>query len=202
MMEEWRPVVGFPDYAVSSYGRVKRVVPDYRGRVGNVLKPRLDRYAYLTLYRDRQPSVVLVHRLVCAAFHGEPPTPQHHAAHGDGNGINNREDNLRWALPVENEADKVVHGTNRAGKPSAVPVHRRPRGERHGRHTMPERTARGERGGRAKLTESKVSAIRLDQRPRKVIAAEFGITVTMVGYIQRGVAWAHVPMPNSFGELQ
>ncbi len=166
-----------------------------------MLRPYVGRYASLTLYRDAQPFVVSVHRVVCVAFHGEPPTPRHHAAHRDGNGTNNREDNLRWATPIENEADKILHGTARAGKPSAVPIHHRPRGIRHGRHTMPERTARGERTGTAKLTEAKVVAIRLDQRSRKAIAADFGITVTMVGYIQRGLSWSHVPMPNSLGEI-
>ena len=200
MNEEWRVIPSFPDYAVSSEGRVRRVVPDRHGRVGNILKPRIDRHAYLTLYRDRTPSVVLVHRLVCAAFHGEPPTPAHHAAHGDGNGTNNRASNLRWATAVENEADKIAHGTARAGKPSAVPPERRARGAKHGRHTRPDRNARGERNGLSKLTEDKVTAIRLDRRPRKAIAASHGITVTMVGYIQRGISWVHVPMPQQMGE--
>lgn len=200
MSEEWRPVPGFPDYAVSSEGRVKRVRPDYRGRFGNILKQRHDRYAYLTLYRDRRPSVLLVHRLVCAAFYGPPPTPTHEVAHRDGKPSNNRAANLRWATHAENEADKREHGTSLAGRPSQVPVEHRARGVRHGRNTKPERSARGERNGLSKLTAEKVTAIRLDRRPRREVAAAFGITVTMVGYIQRGISWAHVPMPQSIGE--
>lgn len=201
MAEEWKIIPGFEDYAVSDAGRIKRVRPDCRGRVGLVLKPFLARYANITLYRDRKPHVLLVHRIVCAAFHGGPPTPEHEAAHGDGDSLNNRKDNLRWATRAENEADKIAHGTNLAGKPSQVPVECRPRGKSHGRHTRPERTARGERNGLAKLTESKVTSIRLDRRPRKEIASTYGITVTMVGYIQRGISWAHVPMPASIGEV-
>lgn len=200
MFEEWRIIEEFPDYAVSSEGRVKRVRPDYRGRSGNVLKQRCDRYAYLTLYRDRKPSVVLVHRLACKAFHGPSPSPEHEVAHGDGNGLNNRRDNLRWATHVENEADKVVHGTGLAGRPSWVPPENRPYGARHGRYTKPERTARGERNGLAKLTEAKVIKIRMDSRPRKEIAADYCISVTMVGFIQRGISWAHVPMTSVIGE--
>jgi hypothetical protein len=201
MNEEWRTITEFPDYAVSSHGRVKRVVPDFFGRVGKILKPQFDRYAYLTLYRNSQPSVVLVHRIVCKEFHGAAPSPEHQVAHGDGNGINNNKDNLRWATPVENEADKVLHGTNLAGRSSWVPVERRAKGTSHGRHTKPDRTARGERNGTSKLTEGMVTQIRLDNRPRKILAKEYGVTATMIGYIKRGISWAHVPMPRNSGDV-
>lgn len=200
MSEEWRVIADFPDYAVSDLGRVKRVVPDFRGRSGGIMKQQTRRYAYLTLYRDRTPSCVLVHRLVCSAFHGSQPAIDHEVAHCDGESLNNAARNLRWATHAENEADKVAHGTSTAGRPSMVAPERRPRGKRHGRHTQPERTARGERNGLARLTESKVLAIRRDCRPRKVIAADYSISVTMVGFIQRGISWAHVPMPIASGE--
>lgn len=193
MNEEWKPVVGFPDYAVSSLGRVKRIVPDYVGRVGGILKPtRSGRYVGITLYKNCEPFFFHVHRIVCEAFHGDPPSGRYHAAHGDGDGLNNRSDNLRWATPVENEADKKAHGRSLLGRPSWVPVERRPRGERHGRHTKPEASARGEKIGTSKLTAEKVFAIRADSRSRKEIAADYGITVTMVGYIVRGLSWSHL----------
>ena len=200
MSEVWRTITEFPDYAVSSEGRFKRIVPDYRERSGHILKVQSRRYAYITLYRDRKPSVLLAHRIVCQAFHGAPPSSSHEVAHCDGDSLNNRAGNLRWATHSENEADKVLHGTSLVGRPSNVPLHRRPRGQSHGRHTMPERTARGERNGLAKLTDSKVTEIRLDRRPRKVLAAEYGVSVSMISYIQRGVSWAHVPMPIQNGE--
>ena len=200
MSEEWRAISDFPDYAVSNEGRIKRIVPDYRGRVGGIMKPYAGRYMNVTLCKNTVPHVLLVHRLVCAAFNGAMPDDRQNVAHNDGNPHNNNASNLRWATHKENEADKVIHGTNMRGKPSWVPPERRPRGQRHGRHTMPERTARGERGGLAKLTEAKVTSIRLDARPRKEIAADFGISVTMVGFIQRGISWAHVPMPAQKGE--
>lgn len=200
MSEIWRIIADFPDYAVSNEGRVKRAVPDYRGRYGHILRQQRGRYAQLTLYRDRRPSVLLVHRLVCAAFHGLPPTVLHEVAHRDGCGLNNRADNLRWATHSSNEADKLNHGTSLLGRPSNVPPSRRARGASHGRHTRPERNARGERNGLSKLTEAKVTAIRLDPRPRKIVAAEHGVSVSMISYIQRGICWAHVPMPLKIGE--
>lgn len=196
MSEKWRVIKAFPDYAVSSLGRVKRVQPNCFGSVGGILKQRLDRYACLTLYVNKKPFLVSVHRLVCTAFHGNPPTKKHHAAHNDGNGLNNAASNLRWATANENEADKILHGRSLLGKPSTVPPHRRPRGLTHGRYTMPEKTARGERTATSKLTEKKIVQIRKDSRSRKEIAADYGITVTMVGYIVRGISWAHIPMEN------
>lgn len=65
-----------------------------------------------------------VARLVCEEMHGSPPSPEHQAAHNCGNGhmgcIAKR--HLRWALPVDNTADKVTHGTQLRGEqmPSSV----------------------------------------------------------------------------------
>lgn len=192
-MEEWREILEFPDYAVSNEGRIMRIRPDYFGKAGKILKPHLRRYAYLTLYLNHKPYVVLVHRIACIAFHGLPPTPEHQVAHYDGNGYNNHHKNLRWATGIENEADKIRHGTNLAGRPSWVPIENRARGITHGRHTNPERTARGEQCGTSKLTAVEVINIRKDSRSRKEIAAEYGITRTMVGYIIRGKSWKHIP---------
>lgn len=56
-------------------------------------------------------------RAMCIAAHGEPPTPEHQAAHTCGKGhegcVNPR--HLRWATARENEADKIAHGTQRKG---------------------------------------------------------------------------------------
>lgn len=194
MPGEWRIIKEFPDYAVSGDGMIKNL------NKGNILKPRVDRYCYLTLYRDKQPFVILVHRIVCIAFHGEPPSPRHEVAHGDGCRYNNHKDNLRWATHVENEADKITHGTSLAGRPSHVPIEHRAKGATHGRYTKPERTARGERGGRAKLTEKSVLEIRLDTRTQKILADEYGVSRAMIGYVKRGTSWAHVPMPTTTGD--
>lgn len=54
------------------------------------------------------------------------------------------------------------------------------------------RTASGERSGNAVLTADKVRAIRADDRPLGVIAAEHGVSVTCVCAVRKRRRWAHV----------
>jgi hypothetical protein len=64
----------------------------------------------------------MVNRLVCAAFHGAPPSPEHEAAHDDGVRTNNVPDNLSWKTSKQNHADRVRHGTHNRGTRSATHV--------------------------------------------------------------------------------
>ncbi len=63
-----------------------------------------------------------VNRVVCWAFHGAPPSDEHHAAHKDGNRKKNTPDNLYWATRAENAADLARHGSLA--------------GSNHGRHIL------------------------------------------------------------------
>lgn len=68
-------------------------------------------------------------------------------------------------------------------------------GARHGRHTFPERSARGERNGQARLTAEAVRQIRTrlasgeHQRP---IAQAFGVAQTTISAIARGRNWRRI----------
>jgi hypothetical protein len=63
---------------------------------------------------DGRKRTKRVHRLVCAAFWGEPPEGQQ-VAHLDGNPANNVADNLSWATGIENHSHKRDHGTRQIG---------------------------------------------------------------------------------------
>lgn len=110
----------------------------------------------------------LVHRVLCEAVHGPPPTPVHEAAHSCGNGrggcVTKR--HLSWKTPAENMMDKRSHG----------------------------QIARGERGGSAKLTEADVLDIRRSQR--EFTAAElskrFSVGESTIRMIWRRETWAHI----------
>jgi len=54
------------------------------------------------------------------------------------------------------------------------------------------RTARGERGGGAVLTDEQAAAIKTDSRIARIIAADYGIHKSTVAKIKSGVNWRHV----------
>lgn len=59
-----------------------------------------------------------VHNLICEIVHGEKPSSMHETAHSCGNGSDAcvHPGHLRWATPVENNADKEDHGTKLLGE--------------------------------------------------------------------------------------
>lgn len=118
MVEEWRPIPSAPAYEVSSLGRVRRATGGgSRAKIGRILKVRTDRHGYvrtnLQVIPGGPPFARLIHQLVCEAFHGPKPSPTHEVAHNDGDRTNNRIENLRWATPAENSADRLRHGRKR-----------------------------------------------------------------------------------------
>lgn len=123
--EEWRAVPGWEGlYEVSSFGRVRsldRFVASSRGhqqmRRGRVLKPPLDRGGrrFVGLHRDGQVTQCKVYKLVLEAFVGPRPE-RFDACHNDGNQLNDRLDNLRWASRSDNMLDAVKHGTHVWGR--------------------------------------------------------------------------------------
>ena len=167
--EEWRKIPGFPDYSVSSLGRVRR--DTYRkaspAKAGHIRKtpPNSAGYSTVTLFDNGRKRCVNVNTLVCETFISPRPSPSHEAAHWDGDPANNRLTNLRWATGKENMGDCIRHG----------------------------RTMRGRKCHLAKLSEDDVRAIRsrLTRRDvQQVIADDYGINQTLVSHIKNGRAWA------------
>ena len=193
--EEWRVIAEFPVYAVSSLGRVMRSVAGATtGKVGMLKQNTIHGYKYVGLSRDGVVYSRRVNRLVCIAFHGDPPSPKHHAAHDDNDRANNRKENVRWATGSENMLDKSRHGTAPVGDRNGARKYpeRLARGLRNGKHTKPERTPRGEAHGRSCLTESQVREIRADSRSRRAIAAAYGVSKFAIDGIKTGKTWGHV----------
>lgn len=192
---EWRVIAEFPTYAVSDDGQVMRIAAGHSSPAGRVLKQNtIHGYRYVGLSKGCKVYSRRVNRLVCIAFHGDPPTTEHHAAHGDNDRCNNIVSNLRWATHSENMLDKRRHGTAPYGARNGARLHpqRLARGSRNGKHTKPECTPRGEAHGCAKLTAQSVVAIRLDGRPQRAIAAAYGVTKSAIAGIKTGKTWRHV----------
>lgn len=116
--EMWLPIEGWSAYEVSSIGRVRRVGGTAKCRQTRILKTSINDKGYMQAHlRDAgREKNVPVHRLVALAFLGQAPSPQHEVAHLDGNGRNPCLTNLAWKLPIENNADKKIHGTYSFGE--------------------------------------------------------------------------------------
>lgn len=109
--EEWRQVAEFPDYEVSSLGRIR----SYRrwGRP-RLLRPAMGTTGYkiVSLYNESRPRARTkkLHRLIALAFLGEPSSPDLLVRHLDGNPLNNVPSNLAWGTVSDNMFDAVRHG--------------------------------------------------------------------------------------------
>lgn len=172
----FRQVRGFPGYFVSDHGEVwslkKGDDPKGKRRWGKTswrrLKVDVNRYGYerVALMRNKRSVQVTVHVAVCEAFHGPRPF-QKVCAHNDGNKLNNRAENLRWATQMENTYDSIRHGTR----------------------------AVGERVHTAKLSNKQVSEIwkRLQEGEFGTkLAREFGVSNGLITSIKNGRTWRHV----------
>lgn len=163
--EEWRPIPGWEDlYDASSLGRVRRITksPPYI----MTLSDDHDGYLQVTLTRNNKWRTYRVAALVCAAFHGPRPSPEMQAAHWDGVRVHNTPDNLRWATPLEQCADKARHGT----------------------------TIMGDACHLSRLTSADVIAIRKAHRPRMgaALARQYGVTTANISSIINRKTWKHV----------
>lgn len=108
--EEWRPVPGRPDVRGSSLGRVHRIhLTETRGAkskptFGTKVSQKTGSGGTYTKYVVQWlgHGLLLVSRLVAAAFHGPAPFPGAVVLHLDDNSLNNRPSNLKWGTQREN----------------------------------------------------------------------------------------------------
>jgi len=73
-------------------------------------------YLRITLSHENCRVTKSVHRLVCAAFHGEPSSTSMQVRHLDGNPANNVPANLQWGTQAENWTDRRAHGNGCEGE--------------------------------------------------------------------------------------
>lgn len=114
MEEVWKPVPSKPGLMASSFGRVR--LPAGTAKTGNggvrsyEPKPtfgvrtrasKTARHVYMGMYNKKYGNMK-VHRLVCEAFHGDPPFEKAVVIHLDEDATNNRPENLRWGTQKEN----------------------------------------------------------------------------------------------------
>jgi hypothetical protein len=177
--EEWRPFPPeFPGYIASCLGEA--VTMRQRGRGSKTLRatpiplkvriePR-NGYGYVKVIDANGKSHDLrFNRVVARVFLGEPPTPEHDAAHLNGDRTDNRASNLAWKTPTENAYDKRLHGTHLYG----VAV------------------------GTAKLDPDQVVEILTTEETGIALAKKFGINPCTISTVRVGDTWREVLVPDS-----
>lgn len=160
---ELRPFPLNPNYLVSPRGRVLNWK-----RTGWLKPCVMKRGGYLAVSLWEQGKtrghLWTLNKIIAWTFHGVPVPPRTHAAHNDGTKTNNTRENIAWKSKVENEADKILHGT----------------------------TNRGERNGAAKLTNAQVREIikkaeTMNFRGKnRRLAEEYGVTGGAISNILLG----------------
>lgn len=175
--EEWRQIVGFADYEISNYGRVRSCRPrkGSRARInGGIIKgwSRKRNGAVMCMFVSlRKESVThcfRIHRLVLEAFVGSCPDGME-GCHFDGDPTNNRISNLRWDTHIANVSDCIRHG-----RKVAPPLHI------------------GDCHPRAKLTMQAAYIIRSSPRKRGVqsaLARRFGVSLTTIKRVWDRETW-------------
>lgn len=164
MIEEWRAVPGFPTYSVSDHGRV-------RGPRGWVLKQAINyrnEYRYVSLWAGGKQTSWNVHRIVLTSFVGPRPDGMD-GSHLNGNKADNSLANLQWESKSANMRRQTDHGTRR--------------------------DQRGELNSMSKLTDDDVRGIRellSSGITQAVVAAQYGVSGSLVGQIHVGRIWGHV----------
>jgi hypothetical protein len=104
-------------------------------------------------------------------------------------------EHLRYGTQRDNALDRETRarGNHSRGEAHSAVMRRvAARGERNVRHTKPERTARGERAGGAKLTEADVRAICASTATHAEVGRQYGVDEVNVGAIRAGATWTHV----------
>ena len=88
-------------------------------------------------------------------------------------------------------------GTHADNAADMVSKNRQVQGDSHWSRTQPEKLVRGDRHGRAKLTEAQVVEIlSIHGEPQAQIAKRFGVSFWQINRIRNGTSWSHIPQPQ------
>lgn len=181
---EYRSIAGFPNYRVGDDGSVwscwnrggcrhirttsnwHELSQDYCKGTWPNGAPKVPYRTVDLLRHDGKRFTKMVHLLVLEAFQGPRPKGMI-ARHLDDNCGNNRDDNLAWGTHKQNADDREKNG----------------------------RTAKGERSGRAVLTESDVVEIRrllAGGMTAFAAAVQFKVSYGCIMAIRHRRTWKHV----------
>lgn len=111
MNETWASISEFPQYQISSLGRIRRSKPDKRNHQCKILRTYKNKTGYerINIYSGSKYCMRYIHRLVAENFIS--PIPKNKQVnHIDGNKLNNVSTNLEIVTPKENNSHGRKHG--------------------------------------------------------------------------------------------
>jgi hypothetical protein len=167
-LEAWKPIPSLPGYEASSLGRIRSWRLGHfkkKERRGTPLirKAQPDRDGYLSINFKVNGEMVLrrVHHLVLEAFKSSRQ-PNLEGRHLDGKPSNNSVANLEWGTHLENEQDKLRHGTRTSG----------------------------EKNGNAKFTNQEAQKIRSSTTKNTILAKKYRVSDATIHRIKSGKRYA------------
>ena len=180
MKEIWKTIEEFSDYAISNFGKVKRIKQSRNNhKVKKILKeshssPKnkiLKNSALtVTLYKEGKPHCRFVSRLVLTTFKEKPPFEGAEGNHKDGIRKNNYIDNLEWVTGIEN-----IHHALKTG--------------------LRKNQARGEKIARSKLKETDIPKIRKmlkEGLSLQDVGNNFNVDRCCIFDIKHNRTWKHI----------
>lgn len=120
----WKDIPGFSSYEASNLGTIrhKRI-----GRIANIYEVDTSVGSYLrtsAMGDDDKTRSKEVHYLVCAAFNGAQPTPDHEVNHINGNKHCNLPTNLEWLTRGDNLKHAYKEGLRKENRRVEVYDHK------------------------------------------------------------------------------
>jgi hypothetical protein len=160
--ELWVVLSDYPEYAASTHGNIRRVVPSPWSKA-TPLKHAIGSsgYSQISILSGGKRKSCDVHRLVARTFLGPCPVGME-VGHLDNNRQNCRLDNLVYCTPKQNHAHRMKCGN----------------------------AMRGSANHKSKLTEMAVRVIkRLPDTAERDLAEVFGVTPGAIYAVRHGLTW-------------
>jgi hypothetical protein len=153
-------------------------------------------------------EIVKMHRHICFLVHGEPPTPEHHAAHSCGRGADGcgNPHHLRWKTPSENFKEGQKHPRRKLTPEQVVEIRTlkdlervQDTAERFGvtecniRKIQAGKLWRKERSDIHIFTDAEVRDIRAGTAPDDEVAVRYSVARVTIWRIRNRKSYRHVP---------
>lgn len=170
MSDELLAVIkGYENYEISSYGRVRRLTSTTCAVAGKILKtPERSKsrpYLCVDLCSKGKKKTINVHNLVADAFLAPPEFCGAEINHIDGDKRNPKASNLEWTTSSGNKVHSYEKGLQ---------------------------DAKGEKNGRAKLTDSQVAEIRISGLSVAQISSKYLVHKRTIQDILSRRSWRHI----------